>query len=110
MESADSVYFRDLPPLTADVVAKLRPGHELSLVLLEHIGEGKSALFSVRYIHRELFYRSPGKKDAVALGTARLEDSGDFKEARILFSRPNSTATLRGLALEGQVKEGRVRA
>jgi len=75
-----------------------------SLFLLEYVPSGGGVIFPVQYIHRELVYRTPGQKDAVALGIARTLDGEGFREARILFSRPHRTATLRGLTLEGQVK------
>ncbi|MFB8928768.1 hypothetical protein QSH46_022150 [Xanthomonas arboricola pv. juglandis] len=107
MATPDSEYFHELPPLTSDIVAELGAGQELTLFLLEYVPSGGGVIFPVQYIHRELVYRTPGQKDAVALGTARLIDGGEFRDARILFSRPNQTATLRGLTLEGQVKAAR---
>ncbi len=104
MATPDSDYFQQLSPLTSDFVAELGAGQELSLLLLEHVPSGGGVIFPVQYIHRELIYRSSGQKDAVALGTARLLDDEEFREAHILFSRPHKTATLRGLVLEGQVK------
>jgi len=104
MATPDSEYFHQLPPLTSEIVAELRAGQELPLLLLEYVPSGGGVIFPVQYIHRELIYRSPGQKDAVALGTARLLDNGEYRDARILFSRPHKTATLRGLVLEGQVK------
>lgn len=103
--STNSEQFRQMPPLTSDEVAEWKAGQSFSLVLLEHLPSGGSALFDVDYIHRELTYRTPGQKDAVAFGSARLLDGGkEYREARILFSRPNQSATLRGLVLEGNVK------
>ena len=107
MATRDSEYFHQLPPLTSDYVAKLSLGQEVSLLLLEYVPSGGGVIFPVQYVHRELIYRSPGQKDAVALGTARLLDDIESRDARILFSRQHETATLRGLALEGQVKIGR---
>ena len=109
MATPDSEYFHALPPFTSDIVADLGAGQELSLFLLEHVPSGGGVIFPVQYIHRELIYRTPGQRDAVAFGTARLVDGGEFRDARILFSRPNQTATLRGLTLEGQVKFARPR-
>ena len=106
MSSMDSQYFRELPPFTSDIAAVIESEAELLLLLLEHIDIGKSVIFPVQYKHRELIFRSPGKKDAVAFGVARLEHSGEFRDVRILFSRVHETATLKGLALEGQVKLG----
>ncbi|WP_143014536.1 hypothetical protein [Pseudoxanthomonas sp. CF125] len=107
MAIPDSEYFYQLPSLTSDAVIELGVGHELSLLLLEHVPTGGGVIFPVQYIHRELIYRTPGQKNAVAMGTARLTDGGEFRDVRILFSRPHQTATLRGLALEGRVKVGR---
>lgn len=106
MSSPDSEYFRELPSLTSEAVSKLPADRELALVMLHHTDEGAGILFSVRYRHRELTYRSPGQKDAVAFGVAQLEGSSEFRDVRILFSKPNATASMRGLTLEGQVKEG----
>lgn len=108
MTTSDSEYFHRLPPLTADLVAELDAGGGLSLLLLEYVPAGGGVLFPVQYIHRELIYRTLGQKDAVALGIARLDGYNGYQEARILFSRPNQTATLRGLVLEGGVKIGRL--
>ena len=100
-----SEQFREMPSLTSDEVAEWKAGQSFSLVLLEYLPGGGSALFDVDYIHRELTYRTPGQKDAVAFGSARLLDGDkEYREARILFSRPNQSATLRGLVLEGNVK------
>ena len=107
MASPDSEYFQQLPPLTSDTVAELGVGEGLSLLLLEHVPSGGGVILPVQYIHRELIYRTPGQKDAVALGTTRLTDGGEYRDVRILFSRPHKTAALRGLTLEGQVKAGR---
>ena len=107
MATPDSEYFHSLPPLTSDFVADMGVGQELSLFLLEYVPSGGGVIFAVQYIHSELSYRTPGQKDAVAFGTARLVDGGEFRDARILFSRPNQTASLRGLELEGQVKLAR---
>jgi hypothetical protein len=104
MPSADSERFRDLPPLEAEAVSRLETGTKVALVMLHYLPEGAGVLFNVQYIHREMTYRSSGKRDAVALGTGKFEDSDEFRDVRILFSNPNSTATLRGLVLEGQVK------
>lgn len=99
-------HFDGLPPLTSDAVAKLHAGDKLLLLLKTYTDEGTPLFYHVEYVHRELTYRSPNQKDAVAFGTARQDPSEDFKEARILFSRPNATATLRGLIFfEGRVKE-----
>ena len=107
MATPDSEYFHELPPLTSDLVAEIGAGQELALLLLEYVPTGGGVIFPVQYIHKELVYRTPGQKDAVALGIARLIDGGEFRDARILFSRPHKTAPLRGLSLEGQVKVGR---
>ena len=106
MTTPDSEHFHQLPPLTAETIAELGTGDGLSLLLLERVPSGGGIIFPVEYIHRELVYRTPGQKDAVALGTARLTDDREYREVRMLFSRPHQTATLRGLVLEGQVKVG----
>ncbi len=102
-----SDFFRELPPVLVDDFAGLSPGRSVSLLMKEYLPAGGSALFPVEYIHREVEYRSPGQKDAVAHGKARLIDGGEFRDARILFSKYQRTATLRGLELEGHVKVAR---
>jgi len=96
--------FDRLPALLPESLASCNSGQELSLLLRTVIPE---RIIPVRYRHRELTYRSPDQKDAVAYGEAKLAEAAEFSEVRILFSRPNRTATLRGLAEEGNVKEGR---
>ncbi len=107
--------FDRLPPLLPKSLASCESGQEFSLLLHTVIPD---RIIPVKYRHRELTYRSPNQKDAVAYGEAKLYDvldelsgkSAEYSEVRILFSRPNetdATATLRGLADEGHVKEGR---
>lgn len=96
--------FDRLPALLPESLTSCNPGQELSLLLHTVIPD---RIIPVRYRHRELTYRSPDQKDAVAYGEAKLGESAEYSEVRILFSRPNRTATLRGLAEEGHVKEGR---
>ncbi|GAB2493125.1 hypothetical protein GCM10027084_02240 [Pseudoxanthomonas sangjuensis] len=103
MATHDSDYFHQLPPLTSETVAALSAGSELSLLLLD-LSTEKGILFPVQYTHRELTYRTPGNKDAVAFGSARLNGEGEYRNVRILFSQPRETAALRGLELEGHVK------
>lgn len=110
MKSTSSEHFRQLSPLVAEDFDNLSLGSVVWFVLLEHLPAGGSTLFSVEYLHREIEYRSPGKKGAVAHGQARLDCDTDYREVRILFSSPNKTATLRGLVIEGQVKSGRIDA
>lgn len=43
----DSERFRQLPPLTSDEVAEWKAGKSSSLVLLEYLPSGGSALFGV---------------------------------------------------------------
>lgn len=106
METRSDI-FRELPPVLAGDFAGLSPGRSVNLLLQEHLPAGGCALFPVEYSHREVEYRSPGQKDAVAHGKARLIDGGEFRDARILFSQYHRTATLRGLELEGHVKVAR---
>src|SRR5690606_13496475 len=80
LATPDSEYFYELPPLTSEVVAELGAGQELALLLLEHVPSGGGVIFSVQYIHKELIYRTPGQKDAVALGIARLTDDREFRD------------------------------
>ena len=100
-------HFDQLPALTSDSFIDVEAGRKFSLRLLTYIDEGVPLTFPVEYVHREIVYRSPNQKDAVAYGNARSEQSEEFKEVRILFSRPNATATLRGLGsfLTGHVKQ-----
>jgi hypothetical protein len=104
MASRDSETFRDLSPLLVKDVAQLPSQAVLNLGLLEVLSEVGAVLFRVTYTHRELVYRSPGQRDAVAFGSAALDDDGQVREVRILFSQVHDTATMRGLTLEGHVK------
>ncbi|MGJ4804445.1 hypothetical protein [Luteimonas sp. SDU82] len=104
MSAAERTVFEDLPPLLVAEFERMAPGEERSLLLLEYFEAGGSATFPVRYVHRELAFRTPGQKDAVAFGTAMLEGDDQPREARILFSQYYQTATIRGLGLEGPVK------
>ncbi len=104
MATRGSKIFHDLPPLLSDDFVDMPAGRTFSLLLLEYAQDVGWLLFPVEYVHEELIYRTPGQKDAVAIGKARLVDCGEFVPARILFSRPNQTAALKGLTLEGQVK------
>src|SRR6266480_7268344 len=81
-------HFDQLPPLTSESFVSLQNGDSLSLLLLTYTDQGVPLIFPVQYVHRELVYRSPNQKDAVAFGNARLDESQEFKEVRILFSRP----------------------
>ena len=103
-EELEAKHFDRLPALVSDTFASLQPGEKLHLVLKTYM-EG---FYPVEYVHQELTYRTPGQKDAVAYGKARFGEPGDLQEVRILFSRPNRTATLRGGTLDGHVKEGRM--
>lgn len=98
----DQKYFKSLPDLVSDSFVSLQLGAELSLQFLTYT----DVLYSVEYIHRELSYRTPNQKDAVAYGKARLYSEDEFREVRIFFSRPHRTATRRGLVLDGWVKQG----
>lgn len=84
--------------------ATLRQGSARRLALMEYVSDGPPVPFDVEYIHTEMEYRSPGRKDAVAHGTARLLDDGEFRPVRILFSRYHQSATLKGLVLEGKIQ------
>jgi len=104
MRSQDSDLFHTLPPLLAGDVARLPAGSVLNLALLEFVPSGSGVIFRVKYTHRELLFRTPGGKDAVALGVAVLESDHQTHDVRILFSQVHVTATMKGLTLEGQVK------
>ena len=115
MSSADSEWFDDLPPLLARDIARLPVGSNLDLALLnlKYVETGRDhkdmptvfgVMFRVKYTHKELIYRTPGKKDAVAFGIASMEGDDRPSEVRILFSQANNTATMKGLPLEGKVK------
>lgn len=106
MATRDSEYFRDLPPFTVSQAERLAAGQVVNLLLLEYVPTGGGVIFPVSYVHKELTFRSPGRKDAVAFGTASLSDHDGSTQVRILFSQALETATLRGLPLEGQVKLG----
>ena len=102
----DQKYLKSLPDLVSDSFVSLQLGAEISLQFLTYTDEGTPLLYSVEYIHRELSYRTPNQKDAVAYGKARLYSEDEFREVRIFFSRPHRTATRRGLVLDGWVKQG----
>ncbi len=101
-------HFDRLPALTSDQFALLSSGERLHLVLKTYTDQGFPIFYAVEYTHQELTYRTPGKKDAAAQGEGRLDTSDELRDVRILFSRPHATAALRGLALDGHVKEGRL--
>ena len=96
--------FDRLPSLTSDALAEHHSGDELNLLLKTYTDGGAPLIYEVRYIHREVVYRSPKNGDPLAYGRARFEDSLDFAEVRILFLDAQSAGTLRGLPLEGKVK------
>lgn len=76
--------------------------------MLHHTPTGDGLLFPAEFVRGELEYRTPGQKDAVLHGVARMADEdGDLRPARILFSQYHKTASLKGLALEGSVKFAR---
>jgi hypothetical protein len=104
----EAKHFDRLPALTSDQFAPLTPGETIHLLLKTYTDQGTPIFYEVDYTHRELTYRTPGNKDAAAYGQARLDASDGFRDVRILFSRPHRTAALRGLALDGNVKEGRL--
>jgi hypothetical protein len=87
----EAKYFERLAALTSDTLAPLQSGEMLGLVLKTYTDQGLPLFYPVEYIHRELVYRTPGQKDAVALGQARLDASDDFRDVRILFSRPHAS-------------------
>ncbi len=93
----------DPPPVLVEDFSSLRPGSARRFALMEYVSGGGAAPFGVEYLHGHIEYRSPGQKDAVAHGTARLVDGGEFRPVRILFSRYHQTATLKGLELEGRI-------
>jgi hypothetical protein len=102
--SNDAGSFRDLPALLVRDVSCWPPGCEISFALLEYVGGCQGVIFRVNYKHRELTFRTPGGKDAVAFGEAMLESDSTPKDVRILFSQIHQTATMKGLAVEGAVK------
>src|SRR5262245_32576523 len=108
MHTRDSERFDWLPPLLVPEVAKLASGSTLNLALLHFVETGADkpvgAIYQVTYTHRELIFRSPGHKDAVAFGEAKMEGDADSKEVTILFSRLLQSASLVGLTLQGKVK------
>jgi hypothetical protein len=102
--SSDSETFSSLRPLLVRDVSRLPCGSELTLALLEYVPTGRGVIFRINYKHRELTFRTPGKKDAVALGEASLEQDSAPRVARILFSQLYEAATMKGLPIEGAVK------
>lgn len=101
----EAKHFDRLPALTSDIFVSLSAGDKLCLVLKTYTDQGFKLFYPVEYVHHELVYRTPGQKDAVAYGKARLDTSDELRDVRIFFSRPLATAALRGLALDGHVKE-----
>lgn len=104
----ETKHFNRLPALTSDKFVELKTGETIHLLLKIYTDQGTPIIYEVEYRHRELIYRTAGNKDAAAYGQARLDASDGFKDVRIFFSRPHGTAALRGLALDGNVKEGRL--
>lgn len=102
--SPDSQRFHDLSPLLINEIAEIPAGKPLSLLMLHHVPSGDGVLFPVDFIPADLEFRTPGKKDAVLHGSARLEGDGDYQPARILFSQYHQTASLVGLSVGGRVK------
>lgn len=100
--------FHDLPELLADRFKNLPPGSRVALVTLEHTPaenrEPLSFVMAVVYEHESFEYRTPGEKDAVAHGTGTVGGNPTQRKVRILFSKLNRTATIRGLPFGGQVK------
>ena len=101
-------HFDKLPALTSDLFVPLPSGERLWLLLKTYTDQGFPIFYEVEYTHQELTYRTPGQKDAAAHGKARFYESDEFRDVRVLFSRPLATAALRGLELDGNVKEGRL--
>ncbi len=107
----EAKYFDRLPALTSDMFISVPSGKTLSLILKVYTEpQGFPLFYPVEYTHRELAYRSPGQKDAVAYGKARFDTdtSSEARDVRILFSGFHSTAALRGLSLVGNVKAGKM--
>jgi hypothetical protein len=97
--------FKRLPFLTRESLVEVDAGTKLSLVLLAYTDAGTPIVYPVEYKHHALDNKSPDLV-AVAHGDARLNDSDDFREVRILFPRSPGNAEIRGLTFVGPIKEG----
>jgi hypothetical protein len=104
MASRNRETFNSLPPLLACELARLPPGVVVTLGLVEHVNKESAAIFPVTYTHREFMLSGGAGSEAVAFGSASLDDYGPVCEVRILFSRSSHTARMVGLRLEGEVR------
>lgn len=105
IKDIDSEHFSELDALTFNRFESIQAGTAINLVLREDTDSGNTIFFDVKYRHSELVFKTPNRKDAMAIREARLERCGDFKKVRILFSQFYQTTTLKGLAIEGTVKK-----
>jgi hypothetical protein len=100
--------FDAMPGLEAVAFRDLAEGTVIRLLTVEYVRSDEvpapAIIFDVEYVHTRFEYRTPGEKDAVAYGKARVHDSARFQDVRIFFSKPSGTASIRGLAVGGQVK------
>lgn len=100
----DGVRFERLPDLTAETLAKLDSDTKLNLLLMTFTDTGTPLVYEVAYVHREVTYRTSGERDPIAYGRGRFEDEEKFEDVRILFADKESTGSMRGLSMEGEVK------
>lgn len=101
----DAKYFSNLENLIWKRFSDMQKNTTVHFLLREFTEAGEQIFFDVEYVHQQLIFRTEGQKDAVAIGKARLESQGEFKNVRILFSQYYETATLKGLSIEGNIKE-----
>ena len=108
MPSPDSDRFHGMRPFTVSQAMEIEQGEVLRLALLEYVDTGgddsPGVIFDVDYEHDRVEFRSPGQKDAVAFGRAKLEHDRDWRDCRILFSQYHKTASIRGLTFDAPVK------
>jgi hypothetical protein len=98
------VQFESLPAFLAASLKEISSGTEISLVMLNDLW-GPASAIPIKYIHRELAFRTSYERDPIAYGQACIVTSGEMKQVRILFNCPHATATMRGLEVEGHVKK-----
>ena len=102
----EEIHFKRLPTLTWHRIASLESGDSINLLLKEVTETGSIILFNVIYIHKLINYLRDDKKYSIAYGQARLDSSDEFRDVRIILSTTLNSATLRGLSMVGEVKEG----
>lgn len=96
--------FESLAPLRLDDVAELPAGAELCLgMLVKRLAE-EPVMFRVKYLHRAVTLSTAEGQAGVAVGSASLVESDVLRDVSIEFYALDSTATMQGLAIEGDVR------